>query len=192
MDRDKDIPPESNLKMDEQLVLECKKGQSDSFNTLIYRYQQAVFGYVNKRVRDHSAAEDVVQETFITAFRSIQKIEKPASFKSWLLGIAHNCCMRWFEKSSRTTQLDDYIQPVSDESPEKAFREQEVQEIIQNVINSLSGEVKEIFQMRYQKQFSWEEIAKKLKKPVGTVASLLSRAYQKLRNDLSFYFEEMK
>lgn len=184
--------PKNELKMDEQLVLECIKGQNDSFNTLVQRYQQAVFGYVSRRIHDSNAAEDVVQETFITAYRSLSKIQKPSSFKSWLLGIAHNCCLRWFEKRRSTTQLEDYVQPISDESPEKAFREQEVQEIIQNIMNSLSGEVKQIFQLRYQKQLSWEEIAQKLNKPLGTIASQLSRAYQKLRENLSSYFEELK
>jgi RNA polymerase sigma-70 factor (ECF subfamily) len=79
---------------DEQLVLSTRKGNRAAFETLVHRHQNAVYAQMLGRTADPERSQELTQEAFITAYTTIANLEKPGSFKSWVIGIGLNLARR--------------------------------------------------------------------------------------------------
>ena len=80
---------------DEELVQRCKDGDREAFNTLIKRYQHAVYGLCYHFAGDFADAQDLTQETFVRVYLNLHQIQNVSKFPAWIRQIATNVCQRW-------------------------------------------------------------------------------------------------
>ena len=150
-----------------------------AFGSLVLKHQSSVYAYIFDKVRDAASAEELTQQTFVNAFRAFASVRQKDSIDHWLLSIAQNCCRMWFRARQRTVSFAD------DEllAPEPIDRTSRLQEL-NRAIGALPAEARQILEMRYQHGLRCAEIASRLRKPIGTIMSQFSRAYEKLRDIL--------
>jgi RNA polymerase sigma-70 factor (ECF subfamily) len=171
---------------DADLVAQCARGNYQAFHELTVRYYRPVCGFVLKRVQAPDLVEDLVQETFLEALQSLKAGGRPTQFSSWLFGIAHNRCGKWFRKK-RPALFPATEPPATLASPSfLAAREEleEQQQLLASLDKGLAGlpdATRKLLHMKHHQGKTCEQIAAELSQPVGTVKSNLSRAYKSLR-----------
>jgi RNA polymerase sigma-70 factor (ECF subfamily) len=174
---------------DAELVALCTRGNADAFHTLTVRYYRAVCGFLYKRLQQSDLVEDLAQETFLEAYRSLKDGCEPNHFSSWLFGIAVNRCGKWLRRKRPTlfaaTEPPDSAS-VPFFSPQEELEEQ--RKLFANLeagLADLPEEIRTLLHMKHQQGKTCEQIAADLGQPVGTIKSQLSRTYKALRARLS-------
>jgi RNA polymerase sigma-70 factor (ECF subfamily) len=158
---------------------------AEQYRHIIDRYRVKLLRYIGHLgLRDSSLQEDVLQEVFIKVYRNLNRYNSDFPFSSWIYRITHNETMSYFRRKR--------LQPLSLDSfpdPDFLFTEgnTDTEEIIdveriKEIINKLDQKYKEVIILKYFEEKSYDEIADILQKPPGTVATLLSRAKQKLKS----------
>lgn len=190
---------EDRVDKDFEFVLLCKKGDIDAFEVLVERYQKKMLNIAYRMTDNYEDACEVVQETFLSAFKSIKKFRGEAKFSTWLTGITINHAKNRLKQIKtrhhhEVISIDDTIktddnshvyEPQSHDAPiVEQLVQKEVQAQVQKCINSLDEEHREVVILRDMQGFSYEEIGHILKLPEGTVKSRLFRARDSLRNCL--------
>jgi RNA polymerase sigma-70 factor, ECF subfamily len=172
-----------------QLVQRCLAGDTGAFQSLTERYYRPVSSFLYKRLQRVDVVEDLAQETFLEAFRSLKTGQRPLHFSSWLFGIAHNVCGKWLRR--KRPVLFDPAQPpdlVASDPEFVALEELEEQQKrlaeLDAGLASLPEEIRQLLDMKHKHGRTCEQIAGDLGRPVGTIKSLLSRAYKTLRERL--------
>jgi len=172
------------------LILRSKKGDLESFNQLVEKYQRLVYNLALRMLGQASAAEDASQEAFICAFRGIGRF-RGGNFRAWLLRIAANVCRDQLRSMRRhpTTPLDEL---VSDrqvdrgvQSPEEYALQRELGAEIMNALATLPSEQRLAVILYDIDGLSYEEIAQVMHCSLGTVRSRLSRGRERLRHLLA-------
>jgi RNA polymerase sigma-70 factor (ECF subfamily) len=166
---------------DQELALESRQGRREAFDMLVLRYQQKVYEFVYRKVRNAAVADELVQEAFVKAYRGLAGIRNAETFGPWLFTIAFNCCRSWFRSKGRGPEWRE-LHPESaaaavEDPSDRAARVVALQEAVQ----TLPDDVRKILRLRYERGKTCEEISKLLSMPIGTVMSRMSRAYMKLR-----------
>ncbi|MCS7202188.1 MAG: sigma-70 family RNA polymerase sigma factor [Dictyoglomus sp.] len=180
---------------DKALISLIKSGDREAFNILVKRYEKKVFNILYLQLGPISDLEDLAQEVFIKIFKNINKFRGEAQFSTWLYRIVLNLSYDYKRKNKNIFSLDENIDyeseetfenilPTSEEDPEKVLERLEVQRKIRDAIKGLSKEYQEVIILREFEGLSYEEIAKVLNCPVGTVESRLFRAREELRKKL--------
>ncbi len=172
---------------DQILIALIKEGDKKAFDKLVIKYQQRIIQLVSRYVRDASDAQDVAQEAFIKAYKALPGFRGESAFYTWLYRIAVNTAKNYLV--SRSRRSSDYEVEVSDaENFEEAFKlketdtpehlalSDEIRITIQQAIESLPEELKSAIKYRELEGMSYEQIAKKMDCPVGTVRSRIFRA----------------
>jgi RNA polymerase sigma-70 factor (ECF subfamily) len=174
---------------DTDLVARCVRGDAEAFQALAARYYRPVGGFLYKRVQHADVVEDLVQETFLEAFRSLRAGRRPEHFASWLFAVAQHCCGKWLRR--RRPVLFATGEPPEEAvalSPDTAREELEEQEKLLAALDAglaaLPEEARRLLEMKHREGKTCAEIAGTLGRPVGTVKSLLSRTYKTLRERL--------
>ncbi|NLW34483.1 MAG: sigma-70 family RNA polymerase sigma factor [Syntrophorhabdus aromaticivorans] len=181
---------------DGHFVLLCRKGDADAFEVLVERYQKRMFNVAYRMTGDYEEACEVVQEAFLSAYKAIRKFRGEATFATWLTGITMNHAKNRLKQMNARSRyegpsIDD---PVETEtgilnhevpSPEIPVLEQleqkEIQAKVQECVNSLDNEYREVLVLRDIQGFSYDEIRDILKIPDGTVKSRLFRAREAMK-----------
>jgi RNA polymerase sigma-70 factor (ECF subfamily) len=159
------------------LVCRCQQGDDSAFRELMRRHRGRAVYLAAQILQDRTEAEDVVQDAFLKVFRSIDRFRGEASFYSWLHRIVINLCLdRTRLASSRKTFLLD---EVLDEDRGSGAWETRLQ--VETLLSQLSDDLRITLVMREVAGLSYQEIACKLKIPVGTVRSRLSAAREQFR-----------
>jgi RNA polymerase sigma-70 factor, ECF subfamily len=175
---------------DAELVHRCLGGERDAFHELTVRYYRPVGAFLLKRVQRPDVVEDLAQETFLQAYRSLKEGRRPENFSSWLFGIAVNCCGKWLRRK-RPTLFDPADPPDLPASPPAGAETEEREEqehrlaALENGLAGLPTETRTLLEMKHRQGKTCEQIAAELGQPVGTVKSQLSRAYKALRERLT-------
>lgn len=181
---------------DQEIIQLCKQGDRDAFNVLVETYQKQVFNIAYNMLSDYDDASDAAQEVFIKVYRSITSFKEQSAFSTWLYRICSNVCKDILRKRQRrgvSVSLDtdsdsaEHIGelPSQQPTPEEHIVMNERQQAVREAIDSLSSEYKEIIIYSDIHRLSYDEIAKILKCPCGTVKSRLNRARNALRKKLS-------
>ena len=176
--------------LEKRLVQRSLEGDTDAFQALAQRYYRPVAAFLLRRVSHSDVAEDLVQETFLEAFRALrQGSSKPQRFSSWLFGIAANCAGKWLRK--RRPLLFDPADPPELPAVPPEINVMEEQEVIQQRLAQLDANLanlpadqRQLLQMKHRQGLTCEQMAERLGRPVGTIKSLLSRTYKLLRERL--------
>ena len=177
---------------DEQLVADYLAGEEGAFSELVERHLKTVYSFVARFVGDTHEAEDIVQETFLKAWKSAKQYRQESSkFKTWILRIARNSAIDFLRKRKHIPfsqfETDDgqnvLAETVPDlhELPDELFSKQENIEMVQAAIAKLPPDAREILLLHYTNGLTFLEIGEMLGQPHNTVKSRHHRAVQNLR-----------
>lgn len=175
-----------------ELIAKSCDGDVNAFNQLVEQYQRLVYNVALRMIGDAGTAEDVTQDTFISAYKAIGKF-RGGSFKAWLLRIAANSCRDRFRaaKRSRSVSLDALmlkpdVHSISDdcESPEDYALRRELGRAIGQGLTGLPSDQRLVVVLCDIQGFSYEEAAEAAGCSLGTVKSRLSRGRMRLRDFL--------
>jgi len=175
------------------LIAAAKRGDTHSFNQLVYQYQDMVYSVAYRILGDADAAADASQDAFLSAYQAIGKF-KGGSFKSWLLRIATNACYDQLRVLKRrpTSSLEAIYtdtDPSSHfvngrEGPENHAVRQELGQVLQRGIDTLPPDQRITLVLSDVQGMNYNEIAEVTSASLGTVKSRLSRARARLRDYL--------
>lgn len=179
---------------DEELMLECRKGDMSAFELLVRRYQDALVNYIYHIINDYHRAEDLAQETFLRVFKNASRYEPKASFKSWLYTIATNLSRNEIRNRARrnTFFLEDMVdenENVDDSEfmidsryqPDILYEKKERQQLIRKALKQLPENQRLALTLVTYQELSYEEISEILNCSVGAVKSLIHRARQNMK-----------
>jgi RNA polymerase sigma factor (sigma-70 family) len=179
---------------DEDLVKACLGGDKDSFGLLIERYEPRIRNLIGSMVPNPFEAEDLFQETFLQAFLGLSYLRNPASFSSWLYGIALNLIKMWFRSKRGFLSLEEVkggiyragfsLESYYYPSPEVAYETVEINFLIHQAIASLPEASRSAVLMHYIDGLSLQEISILLDVPVGRIKGRLHRGREQLRKEL--------
>ncbi len=172
---------------DRNLVQESLNGHNMAFETLVYRYRRRLYGYIFKIIKEHSVTEELIQETFVKAYYALSQCNNADAFWTWIVSIAHNCCMAWFKKRKREKNLELPNSTDLSYDNQEGIHMSERLAALDEMVRQLSEENQKLLYLKYQEGKSCEQIANILNKPIGTVMSQLSRIYETIRNRMKFY-----
>ena len=165
---------------EKELIERLKKGDIMAKEYLIREYQNLIFNAIFQVSRDKVIAEDALQDTFLRAFKYIRGFKGEANITTWLYRIAMNTLKDEFKKRRNVDISSDSA--VKDVPVEYSFDEKK--KIIWEGMKRLSEEEREVITLVDIRGFSYEETAKMLDVPVGTVRSRLSRSREHLREEI--------
>ena len=180
---------------DYKLIASALGGSQEAYKTLMERHRPAIYHIVFKFVREKEATADLVQETFMKAFASLETYRSEYKFSTWLYRIAANSAIDFLRKQRiKTLSLDmasddsegrtEYDVPDLTYHPEKDLEERERRISIQDAIDSLPDKYKQVIIYRHKDDRSYEEIAEVLNIPIGTVKARIFRARELLKKKL--------
>ena len=178
---------------DAECVQNLQRGQTDAFEILIRRHEKTIFNLVYRMLGDYDEAAEVSQEAFLSAYRAIGTFRGDSNFSTWLYRIALNHATTR-RKSLNTRQQRNIsienTEPVSDPQPGPAetMEKKEIRERVQQALNSLEPDDATVILLRDLQDVPYEEVARVLEIPIGTVKSRLHRARQALKTELASYF----
>ncbi|MEO6006098.1 MAG: RNA polymerase sigma factor [Opitutus sp.] len=157
-----------------------------AFGELVRRHQSAVRNFLRHLSRgDAALADDLAQETFVRAYRSIRRYQGNSSFVSWLLGIAHNLWRNARRQQRNHVSLDG--SEIDTTNNAAGQRGSELREDLKSALKTLSSDEQLALHLSYQQGLSHREIAELLDWPLGTVKTHLSRSKEKLRHLLAVW-----
>lgn len=174
---------------DAECVKLVQEGDTGCFETLVRRHQKATFNLVYRLLGDYDEAAEVAQEVFLSAYKSINRFRGDANFATWLYRIAfnHASTRRKALKIAQQRYVPlDGIEVTGDSAadPVKAVEQKEVQQHVQQALNTLDRDDALIILLRDLQDAPYDEVAAILKIPVGTVKSRLHRARKALKSKL--------
>lgn len=183
---------------DEELVRRAQADDDRAFGELVSRYETKVFSLALKMVRNPEDAEDVLQDTFLRAYRGIKSFKGNSTFSTWIYRItANSALMRLRKKQLPTVSIEDADEretPVNiadwSPGPVEQLLSQELQRVMDEAIEALPAEFRQVFVLRDIEEMSNAEAAEILDLSVAAVKSRLHRARLKVRNRLAAYFSE--
>ncbi|MGD9321202.1 MAG: sigma-70 family RNA polymerase sigma factor [Desulfobacteraceae bacterium] len=191
--------PAGEPREDAALIRAFHEGDKAAFDRLVLKHKDGLFNLCYRLLGDYEEANDSAQETFIKVYRSLKKFRFESAFSTWLYRIAVNTCKNKLKSSAfrqkrKMVPLDNPVlgnrsQPsreIQDESQSPAIEleKKERMKAIQEAINALAPEQKEVVTLRDIEGFSYEEVAEITGFKLGTVKSRLARARQDLRKKL--------
>ena len=171
---------------DQELVERAQKGDKKAFNLLVVRYQNRVAGLLTRYV-SRDDIPDIVQESFIKAYRSLESFRGESAFYTWLYRIAVNTAKNHLTALGRRPPKEDIlaedaesfdvgVQLRESDTPENVVLSEELKRVVFETIENLPEELKTAITLRELEGLSYEEIAEVMQCPVGTVRSRIFRA----------------
>jgi len=189
---------DSNLsekaQFDVRLVERAKKDDQGAYAQLMDRYKEAIYYMLLKMVNNSSDAEDLTIEAFSKAFKNLEQYTPNFAFSTWLFKIASNNCIDFIRKKRIDhISIDREIgyknrasNIIMDEvpDPEEDLIKKQKAKLMRSVVTTLKPRYRDLVELRYFKEYSYEEIADELNLPLGTVKAQLFRARELLYNIL--------
>ena len=181
-------------KSDLLLVEKARSGNEKAFAILMNRYRDSIYFLLLKMVYNSSDAEDLTIEAFGKAFRSLDSYTPKFAFSTWLFKIATNNCVDFIRKKQLSPSPFDLLQDNLDNAtvniqsdlpdPEESLINLQKIDALKDIISQLKPRYKSLIELRYYKEYSYEEISSELDLPIGTVKAQLFRAKTLLYNIL--------
>jgi len=177
---------------DTQLIKRVLSGEKDAFEIIIQKYQRSLFNYISRTVGERELALDFTQEVFIKTYASLRSFRSEYKFTTWLFKIASNTIIDyWRKKKIATVSIDQNRdrystappQQIADKGPSisSRFEIHELRTRIDQVLDDIPINLRELFVWRHINEFSYEEIAEIKKMPVGTVKNRVFQAKEMIR-----------
>jgi RNA polymerase sigma factor (sigma-70 family) len=187
---------------DFHLIQDALKGNDQAYKRLMAKYHDQIYNFIYRMIHDREQVEDLTQEAFIKAFQSLKSFNEEYAFSTWLYKIATNNSIDYIRK--RKLQMysidkpieskdSDYVFELADETyqADGEFIRDQRAALLQEAINELPEKYRKVIHLRHMEERSYEEIAKLLKLPIGTVKAHIFRArellYKHLRHRIRNY-----
>ena len=173
---------------DRILVERVQAGDKQAFGLLVTKYQRKLARLVSRMVRDPAEVEDIVQDSFIRAYKALPNFRNDSAFYTWLYRIGVNTAKNWLVTHGRRAQLtsttdgeeaENYDEPEllrNNETPERLLMTKQIGETVNAVVEALPEDLRTALTLREIEGLSYEEIADVMDCPIGTVRSRIFRA----------------
>ena len=172
------------------LLAKARGGNLFAFEEIVKRYQRRVYGAALRIVRRHEVADDVAQEAFIRAHQALHTFDLARPFGPWVCRIAANLAINHVRsRAAREEPLPEehHETPATAAGPLEGLLDLEASAVLRKAVEGLPVEQRAVFTLRVFEDLSYREIADALQVNVGTVMSRLSRARDRLRQELASY-----
>jgi RNA polymerase sigma-70 factor (ECF subfamily) len=186
----------SEREVDQQLVVRAQRGDRQAFGLLVAKYQRRLARLLSRLIRDPVEVEDVTQEIFIKAYRSLPKFRGDSAFYTWLYRIGINTAKNHLASSRRRTQasaaftvddaenFEEAEQLRDTATPEGELMSKEIALTVNRAMEALPQDLRSAVLLREIEGLSYEEIATAMNCPIGTVRSRIFRAREAIATEL--------
>jgi RNA polymerase sigma-70 factor, ECF subfamily len=186
----------SDREIDRQLVERAQRGDKRAFELLVEKYQRKLARLLSRFIRDPAEVEDVTQEAFIKAYRALPAFRGDSAFYTWLYRIGINTAKNYLMAMGRRAPTSTEVEAEEAEgfeegeqlrdinTPESLLLSNEIAETVNSTIEALPEELRTAIQMREIEGMSYEDIAKAMDCPIGTVRSRIFRAREAIAEQL--------
>jgi RNA polymerase sigma-70 factor (ECF subfamily) len=188
---------EQDTQNDAFLVQQVQAGHQKAFDLLVAKYQRRIYRLVLRFIRDPALAEDVVQETFLRAYRAIGQFRGDSQFYTWLYRIAVNAAKKAISDDIRDPTVSEgdaagdgeetfsATELLSNsETPESLLVSKEIAQTVNAAMESLPEDLRTAISLREIEGMSYEDIAEAMQCPIGTVRSRIFRAREAIAERL--------
>jgi RNA polymerase sigma-70 factor (ECF subfamily) len=199
---DKQSKKETNKEADLALVRRAKKGDYRAFDLLVLKYQSRIVSIAFKFVKEIQLAEDISQEAFIKAYRSIDSFREESAFYTWLYRITANTAKNYLVSKGRRkessiseiniSENEDFFELPTNDSPEQILMAQSLKDTIYDALSGLPEDTRTALSLREFEGLNYEEIAEIMNCPVGTVRSRIFRGREALEDLISPITDKFK
>jgi RNA polymerase sigma-70 factor, ECF subfamily len=175
------------------LVMRAREGDHEAFRLIFDRYSRPVISFIYDMVSDRELAEDLSQETFVRAYKSLRGLREEAKLSTWLFGIAKNVAresLRARVRDSQHVDLDDkLVLDLSDRAPAPVNQllSKELNEVIQHCLAALDEDKRMVFTLKVFQQCSYEEISEITGFSIPKLKTDLHRARTEMRRRVGQY-----
>ena len=186
----------SDREIDQQLVERAQRGEKQAFELLVSKYQRKLARLLSRFIRDPTEVEDVTQEAFIKAYRALPTFRGDSAFYTWLYRIGINTAKNYLVAMGRRAPTSTEMEAEEAEgheggellrdinTPESLLLTKEIGTTVNLAIEALPEELRSAIQLRELEGMSYEEIAKLMDCPIGTVRSRIFRAREAIAERL--------
>lgn len=175
------------VETDRALVERVRKGDSRAFDLLVRKYRHKIVGLISRYVHDWSECEDVAQEAFVRAWRALPAFRGESAFYTWMYKIAVNTAKNHLVAQNRRPPAEDIDAETAvqvdaggrlrdEATPEHELARREIEQTVFDTVERLPEELRTAITLREVDGLSYEEIAKRMGCPIGTVRSRIFRA----------------
>lgn len=185
-----------NRELDQVLVERAQQGDKKAFGLLVEKYNRKLGRLLGRMIRDQAEVEDVVQESFIKAYRALPNFRGDSAFYTWLYRIGINTAKNYLVSLGRKPQVmqeveiedvenfEDGNEMRTMDTPETAMMTKEIAQTVNDTVASLPEELRTAITLREIEGLSYEEIATLMQCPIGTVRSRIFRARETISEKL--------
>ena len=186
----------SDREIDRQLVERAQRGDKRAFELLVEKYQRKLARLLSRFIRDPAEVEDVTQEAFIKAYRALPAFRGDSAFYTWLYRIGINTAKNYLMAMGRRAPTSTEVEADEAESfdegeqlrdintPESVLMSNEIAATVNATIEQLPEELRTAIQLREIEGMSYEDIARAMDCPIGTVRSRIFRAREAIAEQL--------
>ena len=186
----------SEREIDQQLVERAQRGDRRAFDLLVEKYQRKLARLLSRLIRDPGEVEDVTQEAFVKAYRALPSFRGESAFYTWLYRIGINTAKNYLVAMGRRAPTSTEVEAEEAEgyeggeqlrdinTPESLLLSKEIAGTVNAAIEDLPEELRSAIQLRELEGMSYEEIAKLMDCPIGTVRSRIFRAREAIAERL--------
>ncbi len=194
----------SERESDQLLVERAQRGDKRAFELLVEKYQRKLGRLLSRLIRDPGEVEDVTQEAFIKAYRALPSFRGDSAFYTWLYRIGINTAKNYLVAMGRRAPTSTEVEAEDAEgyaegellrdinTPESLLLSKEIAGTVNAAIESLPEELRSAIQLRELEGMSYEEIAKMMDCPIGTVRSRIFRAREAIAERLKPLLDQAK
>jgi len=188
--------------IDQQLVERAQRGDKQAFEVLVIKYQRKLARLLSQFIRDAAEVEDVTQETFIKAYRSLSSFRGDSAFYTWLYRIGINAAKNFLVAQKRRASTTSNGIDIEDaenfeeasqlrdlDTPESELMSKQIAQTVHQTLNELPEELRTAITLREIEGLSYEEIANAMNCPTGTVRSRIFRAREAISDKLQSVME---
>lgn len=172
-------------KRDEQLISQALKGNRRAWLALIKRYESQIYHYGIRMTGNTHDAADLMQDIFVSVYRSLGNYRGEGSFRGWLFRVAHFRCIEFYRRKRPEQGLDDTPEPeCQQDCPETGYLRDRTSASLMEAMQRLPLAQKAVVELKFFGQFTFDEIAEQLGLSANTVKSRLYSALSKLKLEL--------
>jgi RNA polymerase sigma-70 factor (ECF subfamily) len=165
------------------LLLRCQAGDEAAFVEIVTHYDARLRYYVRKLNRKSQTIDDMLQDIWLDVHRGLPKLKNLAAFRAWVYRIARDRVFRTLRKREIAAELPADFELIDESDGESDFTAEDVANI-HAALDTLSTDQREVLVLRYLEEMPYEEIARVVALPIGTVRSRLHYAKRALREEL--------
>ena len=182
--------------IDQELVERAQQGDTQAFEMLVVKYQKRLGRLLSRFIKDEHEVNDVVQESFIKAYRALPNFRGESAFYTWLYRISINTAKNFLANSNKRPIMssdiannDGEVVDVTDQiadhlTPEAELMNRQILQTVESAVAKLPEDLRRAITLREMEGMSYEEIAVEMNCPIGTVRSRIFRAREVIAADL--------